>query len=247
MTFISFSRSHRHFETQILIEKCLCEDYILNQWLEFKQTSKYSWLGHGKEMIRFLWPWPHSQGHFIIKTLKMTLVCTLSHESLDGICVSSTDSNSLGWGKEVIRFWWPEPHFQGHTDTLKLKFLIEKSLCDTLISIRCIYIEKVRARGPIILELLPFVKIFLNAVKSLSAYYLFNQCLEFDQTSTDTGTLSGWGKTRLDFGDLDLIFKVTRLWILKKWALCALHHFFLHILISNIRNLNTFYINVHIH
>ena len=31
-------------------------------------------------------------------------------------------------GKEVIRFWWPLSHFQGHTGTLKLS-LIEKSLC----------------------------------------------------------------------------------------------------------------------
>ena len=31
VTFISFSRSHRHFETQILIEKSLCAHYILNQ------------------------------------------------------------------------------------------------------------------------------------------------------------------------------------------------------------------------
>ena len=51
-TFISFSRSHWHFETQILIEKCWCADYILNQWLEFKQTSTNdTLLGHGKEVI----------------------------------------------------------------------------------------------------------------------------------------------------------------------------------------------------
>ena len=37
--------------------------------------------------------------------------------------------------------------------------------------------------GPFLLELLPFVKNFLNAVKSLCAHYLFNQWLEFDQTS----------------------------------------------------------------
>ena len=77
MTFISFSRSHRHFETQILTEKSLCAHYILNQWLEFYQTSTDTSLGHRKEVIRFWWPWPHFQGHYIIKALKMSLVCTL--------------------------------------------------------------------------------------------------------------------------------------------------------------------------
>ena len=28
----------------------------------------------------------------------------------------------LGWGKEVIRFWWPWPLFHGHTSTLNVKF-----------------------------------------------------------------------------------------------------------------------------
>ena len=181
-----FSRSHRHFETQILREKSLCAHYILNQWLEFYQTSTDTSLGHRKEVIRFWWPWPHFQGHYIIKTLKMSLVCTLSRfqghyiiktknepcmhsiswinrwnltklaqlHHWDGgmkwsdfgdldlifkvtpalwnsnlieksLCANyllnqwlefyqtSTDT-SLGQGKELIRFWWPWPHFQGH-------------------------------------------------------------------------------------------------------------------------------------
>ena len=44
--------------------------------------------------------------------------------------------------------------------------------------------------------------------KSLSAHYLFNQWYEFDQTSTDP---KDKGKNFLDFGDLNLIFKVTTL------------------------------------
>ena len=77
--------SYRHFETQILIEKSLCAHYLLNQWQEFDQTSTDTSVGRGKEVIRFCWLWPHFQGHFIIKTLKMSLVCHLSHESIDGI------------------------------------------------------------------------------------------------------------------------------------------------------------------
>ena len=67
MTLISFSRSHRHFKSQILIEKSLCAYYFLNQWLEFYQTSTRTSLGHGKEVIGFWWPWPHFQGNYIIK------------------------------------------------------------------------------------------------------------------------------------------------------------------------------------
>ena len=48
----------------------------------------------------------------------------------------------------------------------------------------------------------------VNAVKSLCAHYLFNQLLEFDQTSTDTSYRMG-ERSDLDFGDLDLIFKIT--------------------------------------
>ena len=50
---------------------------------------------------------------------------------------------------------------------------------DTLILIRYTYIRNSKGKGPILLKLLPFVK-FLNAIKSLCAYYLFNQWLEFD-------------------------------------------------------------------
>ena len=55
---------------------------------------------------------------------------------------------------------------------------------DTLISIRCTFIRQSKGYGPILSKLLPFVK-FLNAIKSLCAQHLFNQWLEFDQTSID--------------------------------------------------------------
>ena len=53
VTLNSFSRSHRHFETQIVIEKSLRAHYLLHQWLEFYQTSTDTSLEQGKEMIRF--------------------------------------------------------------------------------------------------------------------------------------------------------------------------------------------------
>ena len=48
MTLISFSKSHQHFETQILIEKRLCAHYLLNKWLEFDQTSTDTSIGRGE-------------------------------------------------------------------------------------------------------------------------------------------------------------------------------------------------------
>ena len=35
-------------------------------------------------------------------------------------------------GEEVIRFWWPWPHFQGHTSTLKFSNFDQKMLFCTL-------------------------------------------------------------------------------------------------------------------
>ena len=49
----------------------------LEPMVEFYQTSTDTLLGQGKEVIRFWWPRPYFQGHYIIKTLKMSFVCTL--------------------------------------------------------------------------------------------------------------------------------------------------------------------------
>ena len=50
MTLISSSRSHRHFETQILI---VCAHYLLHQWLEFDQTSTDTLTGRRKKWLDF--------------------------------------------------------------------------------------------------------------------------------------------------------------------------------------------------
>ena len=47
---------------------------FFKQWLEFDQTNTDTSLRWEKDMIRFCWPWPYFQGHYIVKTLK---VCTL--------------------------------------------------------------------------------------------------------------------------------------------------------------------------
>ena len=54
--------------------KSLCAHYLFNQWLEFDQISTDTSSGWGKEVIRFWWPWPYFQGHYIINTQKVSLV-----------------------------------------------------------------------------------------------------------------------------------------------------------------------------
>ena len=50
------------------------------------------------------------------------LVCTLV-SSTKWVDFDQTWTDTLlGWGKEVIRFWCPWPHFQGHTSTLNVNF-----------------------------------------------------------------------------------------------------------------------------
>ena len=126
-----------------------------NQWLKFDQTSTDTSLGRGKEVIRFWWPLPYFQGHYIIKTLEVSLgALCLMNQSME-FAQTSTDT-SLGSGKEVIRFWGPLFHFQGHTG-----FLIKK-----------------------------------KKKKRLCAHYILNQWLEFYKTSTNASLGHGKGVIR---------------------------------------------------
>ena len=92
MTLTSFSRSHQHLFDPKKID-----------------------------LNRLWWPWPNFQGHQTIKTVKMSIVCTLSPEPSGGFWPTCTET-PLGYGKDMIRFWWPWPHFQGHNSTLNVKF-----------------------------------------------------------------------------------------------------------------------------
>ena len=54
-----------------------------------------------------------------------------------------------------------------------------------------------------------FLVRFPLASPFISVHYLLNQGMDFDQTCIGLVTLLGGGEELLDFGDLDLIFKVT--------------------------------------
>ena len=88
----------------------------------FDQTCTEIPLGHGKEMIRFWWPWLHFQSHtstlnvnFWQKKKKKKKKKSLSAPYLLNQMMDSGQIYvSLGYLKELIRFWWPWPNFQGH-------------------------------------------------------------------------------------------------------------------------------------
>ena len=46
-----------------LLENGLSAPYPMKEWMDFDQTCTTILLWHGKELIRFWWPWPHFQGH----------------------------------------------------------------------------------------------------------------------------------------------------------------------------------------
>ena len=104
---------------------------VLNQITDSGQTWYIVMLGWFKDLIRFWWPCPNFQGHYTIKIVKMSLVCTLSPEPIDEFDQTYTET-PMGYGKEVIRFWWPWPHFQGHTSTLNVKFWPQKACLHTI-------------------------------------------------------------------------------------------------------------------
>ena len=67
-----------------LFENGLSAPYLMKEWLDFDQICITILLWHEKELIRFWWPWPHSQGHRRAQIDREWLVCTLSPEWIDG-------------------------------------------------------------------------------------------------------------------------------------------------------------------
>ena len=84
VTLTLFSRSHQHFELSRFDQKSLAAPYLLNQMTDSDQTPYIVIFGWFKDLIRFSWPWPNFQGKHAIKTVKMSLVCTLSPEPNSG-------------------------------------------------------------------------------------------------------------------------------------------------------------------
>ena len=107
-------------------KKSLSAPYFLNQMIYSSKTLFILSLGYLKDLIRFWWSWPNFHGHYTIKTVKMSLVCTLSPEPKSGLHQTCIET-ALWHGKEVIRFWWPWSYFRGHISTLNFKFCPKKA------------------------------------------------------------------------------------------------------------------------
>ena len=104
--------------------------YLLHQWVDFDQTCTDTLLG---EVIRFWWSWPHFQGNTSILKFSNFDKKSLS-ASLFLNQMTDSDQTSyivtLRWFKDLIKFWWPCPNFQGHhtVKTVKFHILIKNTM-----------------------------------------------------------------------------------------------------------------------
>ena len=109
---------------QILTKQNLSAPYLLNQMTDSGQTSYIVMLGWFKDLITFWWPWPNFQGRHTIKT---KIVKFWPPKAAPYLLNQMTDSGQTsyiitGWFKDLNRFWWPWPNFQGH-HTIKMSLV----------------------------------------------------------------------------------------------------------------------------
>ena len=76
--------------------------------------------------ISCLQHWPNFQGHHTIKTVNTSLSALHLLNRLVEFDQTCTET-PLRHEKEMVRFWLPWPHFQGHNSTLNVKFWPTKS------------------------------------------------------------------------------------------------------------------------
>ena len=83
-------------------------------------------------MIRFWWPSPYFQGHYIVKTLKVSIMCTFYAPSFEkvgglGVCVWGGGGEG-GGGGSVLLLACPFVHYVPSFITLvhSLRFLVHR-------------------------------------------------------------------------------------------------------------------------
>ena len=94
-----------------MMENGLSENYLMKEWMDFDQSCKAILVRHGKELIRFWWPWPHCQGHRRAQIVENWLSAPyLLNEwmDFDQTCTAIL----LSHGQDLNRFWWPWPIFK---------------------------------------------------------------------------------------------------------------------------------------
>ena len=163
------------------------------------------------------------QHYKIFKVWPRKLVCTLYLEPNDGFWPNFVYCKfvTLGWFKDLIRFWWSWPNFQGHhtIKTVKFSNFDEKSLCAPYLLNQMMDSGQTSSYIVMLGWFKDWIRCWwpwpnfqghqtIKTVKwALSALYLLNQLVDFDQPWTETPL---WhGKEIIKFWWPYLIFKVT--------------------------------------
>ena len=110
----------------VSVASCLHSVSLMNGWILAKLTQIYHWVGE-KYWLDFddLDPiFKVTQGQIVGKGWKIACTHPISWRNkmdFDHTCTSRLLENV----KELIRFWWPRPHFQGHMMALMVgKWLV---------------------------------------------------------------------------------------------------------------------------
>ena len=97
---------------------------LLNQWVDFNQTCTDRYGEKRKKWLDF------DDIGLIFKVTPAPWIINFWQKSfsapylLNQMTYSSQTSYiiTVGWFKDLIRFWWPWPYFQGNTNTLNVTF-----------------------------------------------------------------------------------------------------------------------------
>ena len=89
----------------VRVDSCLQSIFWTNGWILTKLTQTHYWDG-GKKWLDF--------GDLDLIFKVTPALWNFDHKKL--VCTLMTDSGQIvtGWVKDLIRFWWPWPNFQGH-------------------------------------------------------------------------------------------------------------------------------------
>ena len=121
----------------ISVASCLHSISWTNGWILTKLAQTHYWEG-GKKLLNL------SDLEFIFKVTpalwsfqiwpKKACLHSLLNQWMDSGQISYI--GTLGWSKNLIRFWWPWPNFQGHQT---LKFWPKKLVCTLYLEPNFIY------------------------------------------------------------------------------------------------------------
>ena len=168
--------------------------YLLNEWVDFDQTCTDTLLGGGKKWLDF---WDLALVFKVTPALINFQILTKKSLSAPYLLNQMTDSGQTSyivtrWFKDLIRFWWPWPNFQGH-HTIKTKkwALSALYLLNQLVDFDQTCVETPLGHGK---EIIRFwrpwphfqghtsFKCQILTSKSLSALCLLNQMMGSSQT-----------------------------------------------------------------